>query len=320
MHKIVLLDKPRENPGELDWSPLQALGETVFYAHTEPEEAAARIGDAEIVLLNKTVLTAETLRQCKNLKLISVIATGYNTVDVDCCRELGITVCNVPSYGSEAISQNAIALLLELTNRVAHHDAEVRKGRSGGPGDWCFWDYSVMELEGKTAGIIGLGRIGRITARILRAFGMKILAHDMYQDPAWENESCRYTDLDTLYAQSDVIFLHCPLFAENRHMICRASIEKMKDGVLLINNSRGQMVVEQDLADALNSGKVAAAALDVVSSEPIRSDNPLLQAKNCILTPHISWAPIESRQRILDCTIRNVRQFLSGTPENNVWG
>lgn len=214
MHKIVLLDKPRENPGELDWSPLQALGETVFYAHTEPEEAAARIGDAEIVLLNKTVLTAETLRQCKNLKLISVIATGYNTVDVDCCRELGIAVCNVPSYGSEAISQNAIALLLELTNRVAHHDAEVRKGRSGGPGDWCFWDYSVMELEGKTAGIIGLGRIGRITARILRAFGMKILAHDMYQDPAWENESCRYTDLDTLYAQSDVIFLHCPLFAE----------------------------------------------------------------------------------------------------------
>lgn len=320
MHKIVLLDKPRENPGELDWSPLQALGETVFYAHTEPEEAAARIGDAEIVLLNKTVLTAETLRQCKNLKLISVIATGYNTVDVDCCRELGITVCNVPSYGSEAISQNAIALLLELTNRVAHHDTEVRKGRSGGPGDWCFWDYSVMELEGKTAGIIGLGRIGRITARILRAFGMKILAHDRYQDPAWENESCRYTDLDTLYAQSDVIFLHCPLFAENRHMICRASIEKMKDGVLLINNSRGGLVVDQDLADALNSGKVAAAALDVVSSEPIRSDNPLLQAKNCILTPHISWAPIESRQRILDCTIRNVRQFLSGTPENNVWG
>ena len=177
-----------------------------------------------------------------------------------------------------------------------------------------------MELEGKTAGIIGLGRIGKITARILRAFGMKILAHDMYQDPAWENESCRYTDLDTLYAQSDVIFLHCPLFAENRHMICRASIEKMKDGVLLINNSRGGLVVDQDLADALNSGKVAAAALDVVSTEPIRSDNPLLQAKNCILTPHISWAPIESRQRILDCTIRNVRQFLSGTPENNVWG
>ena len=191
MHKIVLLDKPRENPGELDWSPLQALGETVFYAHTEPEEAAARIGDAEIVLLNKTVLTAETLRQCKNLKLISVIATGYNTVDVDCCRELGITVCNVPSYGSEAISQNAIALLLELTHRVAHHDAEVLQGRSGGPGDCCFWVFSGMELVGKTAGIIGLGRIGRITARNHRAFGMTILAPAMNQDPARDKESSR---------------------------------------------------------------------------------------------------------------------------------
>ena len=315
MHKIVLLDKPRENPGELDWSPLQALGETVFYAHTEPEEAAARIGDAEIVLLNKTVLTAETLRQCKNLKLISVIATGYNTVDVDCCRELGITVCNVPSYGSEAISQNAIALLLELTNRVAHHDAEVRKGRSGGPGDWCFWDYSVMELEGKTAGIIGLGRIGKITARILRAFGMKILAHDMYQDPAWENESCRYTDLDTLYAQSDVIFLHCPLFAENRHMICRASIEKMKDGVLLINNSRGGLVVDQDLADALNSGKIAG---DAIETEPIAMDNPLLSAKNCVITPHISWAALECRRRLQQTAIENVRAYLAGACINVV--
>ena len=318
MHKIVLLDKPRENPGELDWSPLQALGETVFYAHTEPEEAAARIGDAEIVLLNKTVLTAETLRQCKNLKLISVIATGYNTVDVDCCRELGITVCNVPSYGSEAISQNAIALLLELTNRVAHHDAEVRKGRSGGPGDWCFWDYSVMELEGKTAGIIGLGRIGRITARILRAFGMKILAHDMYQDPAWENESCRYTDLDTLYAQSDVIFLHCPLFAENRHMICRASIEKMKDGVLLINNSRGGLVVDHDLADALNSGKIAGAGLDAIETEPIAMDNPLLSAKNCVITPHISWAALECRRRLQQTAIENVRAYLAGACINVV--
>ena len=313
MHKIVLLDKPRENPGEMDWSALCELGETTLYSHTEPNEAAARIGSADIVLLNKTVLTAETLRQCKELKLISVIATGYNTVDIDCCQELGITVCNVPSYGSEAISQNAIALLLELTNRVAHHDAEVRKGRSGGPGDWCFWDYPVMELEGKTAGIIGLGRIGKITARILRAFGMKIMAHDMYHDPAWENEDCRYTDLDTLYTSADVIFLHCPLFAENHHMICRASISKMKDGVILINNSRGGLVDDQALADALNSGKIAGAGLDAIEVEPISMQNPLLCAKNCVITPHISWAALECRKRLQETAIENVRGYIRGS-------
>lgn len=316
MHKIVLLDKPRENPGELDWSPLKELADVMFYSHTQPEEAAARIADADIVLLNKTVLTAQTLRQCKNLKLISVIATGYNTVDIDCCRELGITVCNVPSYGSEAISQNAIALLLELTNRVAHHDAQVRKGRRNAPDDWCFWDYSVMELNGKTAGIIGLGRIGKVTARILRAFGMNVLAYDMQQDPNWENEGCHYTDLDALYASSDVIFLHCPLFAQTHHMICRASIEKMKDGVLLINNSRGGLVVDQDLADALNSGKIAGAGLDAIEVEPIEMNNPLLSAKNCIITPHISWAALECRKRLQQTAIENVRSFLLGTARN----
>lgn len=318
MNKIVLLDKPRENPGELDWAALKELGETTFYAHTEPEEAAARIADAEIVLLNKTILTAQALRQCRNLKLISIIATGYNTVDLDCCRERGITVCNVPSYGSEAISQHAIALLLELTNHAAHHDAEVRKGRSGGPGDWCFWDYSILELEGKTAGIIGLGRIGKITARILRAFGMKILAYDMEQDAAWANADCRYTDLDTLYAASDVIFLHCPLFAGNQHMICRASIEKMKDGVLLVNNSRGGLVDNQALADALNSGKIAGAGLDAIEIEPIAMDSPLLSAKNCIITPHISWAALECRKRLQETAIENVRSYLSGNVVNCV--
>ena len=312
MHKIVLLDKPRENPGELDWSALQELGQVTFYEHTAPEEAAARIGDADIVLLNKTVLSADTLRQCRNLKFISVIATGYNTVDIACCKELGIRVSNVPSYGTEAISQHAVALLLELTNRVAHHDAEVRKGRKNGPTDWCFWDYSVMELEGKTAGIIGLGRIGKITARILSAFGMNVLAHDTYQDPAWENDTCHYTDLETLYAKSDVIFLHCPLFESNTHMICKDTIAKMKDGVILINNSRGGLVVDQDLADALNSGKIAAAGLDAIEAEPISVDNPLLQAKNCVITPHISWAALECRQRLQKTAVENVRSYLSG--------
>lgn len=319
MHKIVLLDKPRENPGELDWSALQELGQVAFYEHTTPDQAAERIGDADIVLLNKTVLSADTLRQCKNLKFISVIATGYNTVDIECCKELGIQVSNVPSYGTEAISQHAIALLMELTNRVAHHDAEVRKGRKNGPTDWCFWDYSIMELEGKTAGIIGLGRIGKISARILSAFGMNILAHDTFQDPSWENESCHYTDLETLYAKSDVIMLHCPLFESNTHMICKESIAKMKDGVILINNSRGGLVVDQDLADALNSGKIAAAGLDAIEVEPISMDNPLLQAKNCVITPHISWAALECRQRLQATSIQNVRNYISANPSNLVY-
>lgn len=319
MYKIVLLDKPRENPGELDWSALNELGQVTFYEHTTADQAAERIGDADIVLLNKTVLTDDTLRRCKKLKFISVIATGYNTVDIQCCKELGIQVSNVPSYGTEAISQHALALLLELTNRVAHHDAEVRKGRKNGPTDWCFWDHSIMELEGKTAGIIGLGRIGKISARILAAFGMNILAHDTYQDPAWENDTCHYTDLETLYAKSDVIMLHCPLFEENTHMICKDSIAKMKDGVILINNSRGGLVVDQDLADALDSGKIAAAGLDAIEAEPIAMDNPLLQAKNCVITPHISWAALECRKRLQETAIQNVRSFSAGTPTNLVY-
>ena len=315
MHKIVLLDKPRENPGELDWSPLQALGETVFYAHTEPEEAAARIGDAEIVLLNKTVLTAETLRQCKNLKLISVIATGYNTVDVDCCRELGITVCNVPSYGSEAISQNAIALLLEICHHIGHHSESVHAGNWADNADWCYWDYPLIELEGKTIGIIGFGRIGQAEGRIAKALGMNVLAYDLYPNDTGR-AIAEYVTLDELYARADVITLHCNLTPENTGMINKSSIAKMKDGVILINNARGQLIDEQDVADALNAGKIAAAGLDVVYTEPIRVDNPLLKAKNCIITPHISWAPKESRQRIMDTTVENIKAFFAGVPVN----
>lgn len=316
--KIVLLDKPTENAGELDWSVLNTLGETTFYDQTLPSQAAERIKDADIVLLNKTILDRDTLLGCKNLKFISIIATGYNTVDVNCCRELGIKVSNVPDYGSEAISQHAIALLLELTNRAAHHDTQVRAGRRHTSTDWCFWDYPIMELENKTAGIIGMGRIGRITARILTAFGMNILAYDKYPDAAWENEHCHYTDLDSLYAQSDVIFLHCPLFADNTHMICQKSIAKMKDGVLLINNSRGGLVADADLADALNSGKIGGAGLDTVELEPIAPDNPLLQAKNCIITPHISWAALECRSRLMTTAINNMRNFIAGTPSHLV--
>lgn len=316
--KIVILDYPRENPGEIDWSRFEQFGQVERYARTFPEEVDARIADADVVFLNKTVITRENLQKCKNLKFISVIATGYNTVDVAAARELGIPVANVPSYGTEAIGQHAIALLLEITNHVAHHDGEVRKGRKNGPGDWCFWDYPSIELENKVMGIIGLGRIGQITSRVAQAFGMKVLAFDQYQNPSLVNENCQYTDLDTLLAKADVIALHCPLFAETENIINKNTIAKMKDGVIIINNSRGALVVEEDLADALKSGKVYAAGLDAVRNEPIEMDNPLLSAPNVFFTPHISWAAIECRQRLIDYSLDNLKAYLDGNPTNIV--
>lgn len=316
--KIVILDHPRENPGEIDWSEFDKYGEVTRYERTLPGQAAERIGDADVVFLNKTEVTKEDLSRCPNLKFISVIATGYNTVDVKAARELGIPVSNVPSYGTEAIGQHAIALLLEITDHVAHHDAEVRKGRKGGENDWCFWDYPSIELENKTMGIIGLGRIGQVTSRVAQAFGMKVLAFDMYQNKALENEQCRYTDLDTLLRESDVIALHCPLFPETENIINKDNIAKMKDGVIIINNSRGALVVEEDLAAALKSGKVYAAGIDAVRNEPITPDNPLLHAPNVFFTPHISWAAIECRQRLIDYSLDNLKAFLNKEPINIV--
>ena len=316
--KIVILDHPRENPGEIDWSRFEQYGEVTRYAATAPEQVVERIGDAEVVFLNKTVVTGEDLKKCPNLKFISVIATGYNTVDVNTAKELGIPVANVPSYGTEAIGQHAIALLLEITDHVAHHDGEVRKGRKGGERDWCFWDYPSIELEHKTMGIIGLGRIGQVTARVAQAFGMQVLAYDQYKNPALECETCRYTDLDTLLASSDVIALHCPLFPETENLIRKETIAKMKDGVILINNSRGGLVVDEDLAEALHSGKVYAAGLDALREEPIPMDNPLLSAPNVFFTPHISWAAIECRQRLIDYSLDNLKCYLDGAPTNIV--
>lgn len=316
--KIVILDHPRENPGEINWSEFDKYGEVTKYSRTLPEQVVERIGDADIVFLNKTVVSKEDLEKCPNLKFISAIATGYNTVDVNAARELGIPVANVPSYGTEAIGQHAIALLLEITNHISHHDAEVRKGRRNDTNDWCFWDYSPIELENKTIGIIGLGRIGQITSKVAQAFGMKVLAYDSYKNEALENENCKYTDLDTLFANSDVISLHCPLFPETENFINKDTIAKMKDGVIIINNSRGALIVEEDLADALNSGKVYAAGLDTVRNEPISMDNPLLSAKNCYITPHISWAAVECRQRLIDYSLDNLKAYLDGNPTNIV--
>lgn len=318
--KIVVLDGYTENPGDLSWDSLREFGKLRVYDRTGSEDQVIeRIGDAEVVFVNKVPITRRVLDRCPNIRFISVLATGYNVIDVKAAAEKGIPVSNVPSYGTAAVAQFAIALLLELCHHVAHHSEAVHAGRWASNPDWCFWDYPLIELQGKTMGIIGFGRIGQATGRIAKAMGMEVIA---YSRSVREDGKAlaEYVDLDTLLARSDVIALHCPLFPETEGIINKANIAKMKDGVIIINNSRGQLVVEQDLADALNSGKVYAAGLDVVSTEPVREDNPLLGAKNCLITPHISWAPKESRQRIMDTSVENLRAFAEGRPINVVNG
>ncbi|MCI9577469.1 MAG: D-2-hydroxyacid dehydrogenase [Oscillibacter sp.] len=318
--KIVVLDGHTENPGDLSWESLEKLGSLTVYERTsltDEEEIIRRIGDADIVVTNKTPISRRTMEACPSIRFLAVLATGYNIIDTAFAKERGIPVSNVPVYGTFSVSQFAIALLLEICHHIGHHSQTVHEGRWEHCRDWCYWDYPLIELEGKTMGIIGLGNIGRHTASIAGALGMGVIAYD-----PWQNDEGRrlaeYVELEDLFARADVIVLHMPLLPWNTGLICRENIAKMKDGVILINNSRGQMVVEQDLADALNSGKVAAAGVDVVSTEPIMGDNPLLKAKNCIITPHMSWGAKESRQRIMDCTAENIRAFLAGSPANIV--
>lgn len=320
--KIVVLDGYTENPGDLSWEELRKLGDLTIYDRTslnDEAEAIARIGDAEMVYTNKTPITKRIMDACPHLRFISMLATGYDVVDVTYAREKGIPVTNVPEYGTSSVSQFAIALLLEICHHIGHHSETVHQGKWERCTDWCYWDTPLIELDGKTMGLIGCGKIGRHTARIASALGMRVLAYDPYPTDTGR-QIVEYVDLDALLKNSDVIAVHMPLLPSNRGLINRETIAKMKDGVIFINNSRGPIVVEQDLADALNSGKIYAAGLDVVSTEPIRSDNPLLKAKNCIITPHISWAPRESRQRIMDCAVENARAFLAGSPINVVNG
>lgn len=315
--KIVVLDGYTENPGDLSWNGLESLGELTVYDRTQSDEIAARIRGAGAVYVNKVALDRETIFSAPDLKFIGVLATGYNVVDIAAARERGIAVCNIPTYGTAAVGQFAIAMLLEICHHVAHHSDAVHAGRWEQNADWCFWDYPLIELAGKTMGIIGFGRIGQTTGRIARALGMNLIAYDEYESGAGR-ALAEYTALDALFARSDVIALHCPLLPSTQGIINRENIAKMKDGVIILNNARGPLIVEQDLADALNSGKVYAAGLDVVSTEPIRGDNPLLKAKNCLITPHISWAPKESRQRLMEIAADNLRRFLEGSPVNVV--
>lgn len=320
--KIVILDGYTENPGDLSWGGIEALGDLTVYDRTsltDEAETIARIADAEIIITNKTPITRSVMNACPNIKFIAVLATGYNVIDCVCAKERGIPVSNVPAYGTASVSQFSIALLLEICHHIGHHNQSVHQGNWVNNADWCYWDYPLIELEGKTIGIIGFGRIGQAEGRIAKALGMHVIAYDLYPTESGRQIG-EYVDLDTLYARADVVSLHCNLTPENTCMINKESIAKMKDGVILLNNARGQLIAEQDVADALNSGKMAAAGLDVVYTEPIREDNPLLQAKNCIITPHISWAPVESRQRIMDCTEDNIKAFLNGKPIHVVNG
>ena len=323
MKKAVILDGYTLNPGDLDWSPLEKLANFEIYDRTtyslaETDLIVERAKDAEIILTNKTPLNEKIIVQLPKLEYIGVLATGYNVVDVEAARKRDIVVTNIPDYGTNTVAQAAFALLLELCHHVGAHDEAVKKGEWTNSPDFCFWNHPIVELSGKTMGIIGYGRIGQVTSRIAQAFGMKVLAYNRTREKVVETEKVRYASLEDLYKNSDVIVLHCPLTEENKGFINKEAISQMKDGVFIINNARGALINEADLADALNRGKVGGVGLDVVSEEPIKADNPLLHAKNCIITPHISWASIEARKRLMDIAADNLQKFLEGNPVNVV--
>jgi glycerate dehydrogenase len=316
--KIVVLSGYTLNPGDLSWDPLRRLGELTVYDRTPDGKILQHIADAEVVFTNKVPMTRGILESAKSLRYIGEMATGYNNIDVEAAKELGVAVTNIPSYGTPSVSQMAIALLLELCNHVGAHSEEVEAGAWTRCMDYCFWSYPIIELAGKTMGIIGLGRIGQATARIAMAMGMNVLAYDQCKNAELESESLRYVELDQLLAEAHVISLHCPLTEKTQGIIRADTIARMRDGVMIVNTARGQLVAEKDLAEALSSGKVRGAALDVLAVEPPIADNPLLTAKNCIITPHISWASKESRERLLSIAADNLEKFLAGTPVNLV--
>lgn len=313
--KIVVLDGQMLNPGDLNWDSLRELGDCTIHDRTPREQVVNRAGNAEIVLANKAIVDRAAIEKLPKLRYIGVLATGYNNIDAVAARERSIPVCNVPAYGTRSVAQATFALLLELTNRVGHHAGTVRDGRWTKCPDFCFWDGQLIELDGLTLGIVGFGRIGQAVAEMGRAFGMKVIA---YRQPKNYSGSVRFVDLDTLFRESDIVSLHCPLTAENKGLINTARLAQMKPTAFLLNTSRGPLVVEKDLADALNTGRIAGAGLDVLAVEPPVPDNPLLTAKNCFVTPHNAWATRAARSRLLDIAVANLRAFLDGTPRNVV--
>jgi glycerate dehydrogenase len=313
--KIVVLDGFTLNPGDLDWEALTALGELTVYDRTPVAETVARADDAEIVLTNKTVLSREAILSLRKLRCIGVLATGYNVVDVAAANERGIIVTNVPAYGAPSVAQATFALLLEFTNQVGHHAETVRQGRWSASADFCYWDKPLVELSGLTMGIVGYGKIGQAVGRIARAFGMKTLANTRSAKAA---EGVAFMDVDSVFARSDVVSLHCPLTPETAKLVNAERIAIMKSTAYLINTGRGGLVDEQALAAALNDGRIAGAGLDVLSVEPPRADNPLLSAKNCIITPHIAWATRAARERLMRIAVENVKAYIEGKARNVV--
>lgn len=317
MKKIVVLDGYAMNPGDLSFAGLEALGNCTVYDFTRPEEVIPRAQEAEMVLTNKTRLTAESIAALPKLEYIGVLATGYNNVDIEAARQRGIVVSNVPAYSTASVAQLAFAHILNITMQVQHHSEEVHKGRWEHNRDFCFWDNTLIELEGKTIGLVGFGNTGQATAAIALGFGMKVLAYTSKSQDKLPKGVCSVS-LDELFSSSDIVSLHCPLTPETRGLVNAERIAQMKSTAILINTSRGPVVDERALADALNAGRLYAAGVDVLSSEPPKADNPLLTAKNCYITPHIAWATKEARERLMAITTENVRAFLDGHPINDV--
>lgn len=316
--KIVILDGRALNPGDLSYDCIRQFGEVTLYQRTETEaETIERIGDSEIVLVNKVPITEAVLAACPGIRLICVQATGYNIVDCDACARRGIPVTNVPAYGTAAVAQFTMALILELCHRIGLHDQSVHRGDWVKSDNFCYWLTPQTELAGKTLGILGFGRIGREVGKLAKAFGMQVIACNRSQCEEGRQIG-EYVDMDTLLARSDILSLHCPQTPGTEKIINTRSLARMKDGAMLINTARGGLLDENAVAEALRSGKLRGAAVDVVSKEPMAPDNPLLSAPGCIITPHIAWAPVESRQRLLDCVVENIRCFLNGTPQNVV--
>lgn len=316
--KIVILDAYTINPGDMSWERFEQFGELVAYDRTPDDLVIPRIQDAEIVFTDKTVIDRQVIDQCPRLRWIGVLATGYNVVDTVYAREKGIPVTNIPAYSTASVSQHAFALLLSLCNHVERHAQLVDSGTWSACPDFCFWDQPLIQLSGKTMGIIGFGSIGRQMAHIAMAFGMKVLVSTGYPDPSLEGDSLRFVDQDTLLSQSDVISLHCPLTEKNKQLIDRSTIRKMKQGAMLINTARGGLIHEADLAEALRSGRLSGAGLDVLSSEPPSMDNPLIGLPNCIITPHIAWSSMESRLRLCEVAVQNLASYLAGGHLNEV--
>ena len=316
---IVVLDGYTLHPGDLSWDALQKLGPCAINDRTPPDQVAERARDAEIVLTNKTLLPRDTIAALPKLKYIGVLATGYNVVDIAAAKERGIPVANIPDYGTHSVAQFTLALLLELVHHIGHHAQTVRDGRWVKSTDFCYWDSPLIELHGLNFGVIGFGKIGRATAKLADAFGMKVLVHNRSR-PAELPAHYEFVSLDDLLARSDVVSLHCPLTPENKQFINAERLARMKSTAFLLNTSRGPLLDESAVAHALNSGKIAGAAVDVVSVEPPKAENPLLTAKNCLVTPHLAWATRAARARLMDIAVENIRAFLAGTPRNVVNG